>query len=229
MDVSFISATLVLPAVLRCARAGPPSAGFELVVLVKPQFEAGRGQVGKGGIVRDPLAQQTAVARVASRRWRNLGGEEIEVIESPILGAEGNREFLLHARFGPGARIRKKATLTEFDPSHMKSAAIISKPSKPELADILPELLSWFRQRGYQLYLDKETAQYTDGEEVVSRKAIGSQAPGLRSRARWGRYSALRRARRGARRCSHPRRQPGLAGISDRSAAERNVLHPGSG
>ncbi len=59
----------------------------------------------------------------------------------------------------------------------MKSAAIISKPSKPELADILPELLSWFRQRGYQLYLDKETAQYADGEDVVSRDAIGSKHP----------------------------------------------------
>jgi len=59
----------------------------------------------------------------------------------------------------------------------MKSAAIISKPSKPELAGILPELLSWFRQRGYQLYLDQETAQYTNGEEVVSRDAIGARRP----------------------------------------------------
>jgi NAD+ kinase len=59
----------------------------------------------------------------------------------------------------------------------MKSAAIIAKPSKPELADILPELLSWFRQHGYQLYLDKETAQYSDGAEVVSREAIGTKRP----------------------------------------------------
>ena len=59
----------------------------------------------------------------------------------------------------------------------MKSAAIISKPSKPELASILPELLSWFRQRGYQLYLDQQTAQYTNGEEVVSRKEIGAKRP----------------------------------------------------
>lgn len=59
----------------------------------------------------------------------------------------------------------------------MKSAAIISKPSKPELATILPDLLSWFRQRGYQLYLDKETAQYTNGEEVISREAIGVKRP----------------------------------------------------
>jgi 23S rRNA (cytidine1920-2'-O)/16S rRNA (cytidine1409-2'-O)-methyltransferase len=99
MDVSFISATLVLPAVLQCVNATALSAGFGLVVLVKPQFEAGRGQVGKGGIVRDPFAQQAAVARVTSA-VKVLGGEEIGVIESPVLGAEGNREFLLHARFG---------------------------------------------------------------------------------------------------------------------------------
>ncbi len=103
MDVSFISATLVLPAVLRCVGAGPPPAGCELVVLVKPQFEAGRKQVGKGGIVRDPLAQQMAVSRVA-KAVEELGGTNLEFIESPILGAEGNREFLLHARFGVAER-----------------------------------------------------------------------------------------------------------------------------
>src|SRR5271166_5230171 len=59
----------------------------------------------------------------------------------------------------------------------MKSVAIISKPSKAELATILPGLLSWFRQRGYQLYLDRETAQYTNGEEVVPREEIGAKHP----------------------------------------------------
>jgi 23S rRNA (cytidine1920-2'-O)/16S rRNA (cytidine1409-2'-O)-methyltransferase len=93
MDVSFISATLVLPAVV--ASAG---GGFELVVLVKPQFEVGRERIGKGGIVRDAEAHEMAVQRV-SARVAELGGEGIEVIDSPILGAEGNREFLLHARY----------------------------------------------------------------------------------------------------------------------------------
>ena len=97
MDVSFISATLVLPAVVRCARAA--SGGLELVVLVKPQFEVGRENVGKGGIVRDAEAHQMAVRRV-SAAIAELGGCDVEVIDSPILGAEGNREFLLHARFG---------------------------------------------------------------------------------------------------------------------------------
>ena len=92
IDVSFISATLVLPAVIEAAH---PS---ELVVLVKPQFEVGREQVGKGGIVRDAGAQAGAVDRVKDA-VAELGGSAIDVIESPILGSEGNREFLLHARF----------------------------------------------------------------------------------------------------------------------------------
>ena len=92
MDVSFISATLVLPAVLESLVRGHA----ELVVLVKPQFEAGREAVGKGGIVRDESAQAAAVAKVRAA-VESLGGSEVEVIESPILGAEGNREFLLHA------------------------------------------------------------------------------------------------------------------------------------
>lgn len=96
IDVSFISATLVLPAVIGGIRES--SSGFELVVLVKPQFEVGREQVGKGGIVRDPKAQQAAVDKIA-RAVQELGGKNIEVIESPILGTQGNREFLLHARF----------------------------------------------------------------------------------------------------------------------------------
>lgn len=97
MDVSFISATLVLPAVVNCVRTSSPE--WELIVLVKPQFEVGREQVGKGGIVRDPEAQQKSVTKVTETA-QFLGGTAIEVIDSPIRGAEGNREFLLHARFG---------------------------------------------------------------------------------------------------------------------------------
>lgn len=100
MDVSFISATLVLPAVLASVR--PSSPGLEVVVLVKPQFEVGRTQVGKGGIVRDPQAQQGAADKVRAA-VEQLGGSAIETIDSPILGAEGNREFLLHARFSSGS------------------------------------------------------------------------------------------------------------------------------
>jgi 23S rRNA (cytidine1920-2'-O)/16S rRNA (cytidine1409-2'-O)-methyltransferase len=100
MDVSFISATLVLPAVITSVRELAHASLFELVVLVKPQFEAGRENVGKGGIVRDPAAQQGAVERVREA-VAALGGSAIEVTDSPITGAEGNKEFLLHAVFEP--------------------------------------------------------------------------------------------------------------------------------
>lgn len=95
MDVSFISATLVLPNVLRAAFKGAPG---ELVVLVKPQFEVGREHVGKGGIVRDEAQQQRAVEKVRTM-VTELKARCTEVIESPITGAEGNREFLLYAEF----------------------------------------------------------------------------------------------------------------------------------
>ncbi|MBV9181623.1 MAG: TlyA family RNA methyltransferase [Acidobacteria bacterium] len=100
LDVSFISATLVLPAVVAAAFPESPEArcGRTLVVLVKPQFEAGRDNVGKGGIVKDPQTQRQTVDKVQNA-VRILGAVTIEFIESPILGAEGNREFLLCARF----------------------------------------------------------------------------------------------------------------------------------
>lgn len=100
MDVSFISATLVLPAVIGAAfpESQPTRLGRQMVVLVKPQFEAGREFVGKGGIVRDEEAQKAAVERVRVTVL-GLGVMRTDVIESPILGAEGNREFLLYGQF----------------------------------------------------------------------------------------------------------------------------------
>ena len=91
MDVSFISATLILPAL-------PPllEAGADLLVLVKPQFELGRGQVGKGGIVRDARLHEEAISKVA-RKLAELGFAGIGRAESVLPGAEGNREFFLHA------------------------------------------------------------------------------------------------------------------------------------
>jgi 23S rRNA (cytidine1920-2'-O)/16S rRNA (cytidine1409-2'-O)-methyltransferase len=92
MDVSFISATVLLGTVLAAA----PSLQ-EAVILVKPQFEAGREHVGKGGIVRDPAAHHLAVDRVTAC-VHGLNWEVMGFIESPITGAEGNHEFLLYAR-----------------------------------------------------------------------------------------------------------------------------------
>jgi 23S rRNA (cytidine1920-2'-O)/16S rRNA (cytidine1409-2'-O)-methyltransferase len=99
MDVSFISATLVLPAVLRGLVPGGEAWQGEAVVLIKPQFEAGREHVGKGGIVREQAARDIAIERV-KRCVAELGGTGVEVIDSPIHGMEGNWEYLLHTRFG---------------------------------------------------------------------------------------------------------------------------------
>jgi 23S rRNA (cytidine1920-2'-O)/16S rRNA (cytidine1409-2'-O)-methyltransferase len=92
MDVSFISATQLLGPVFAAA---PTLA--EAVILVKPQFEVDRGQVGKGGIVRDPEAHQAAIDKVAYC-VQSLAWQVVETIPSPITGMEGNHEFLLYAR-----------------------------------------------------------------------------------------------------------------------------------
>ena len=99
MDVSFIGASLVLPAVVRALAVDDAAWAGEAVVLVKPQFEAGREHVGKGGIVRDEAARQLAIRKV-SAAMTALGGHALEVIDSPIRGMEGNYEYLLHAWLG---------------------------------------------------------------------------------------------------------------------------------
>jgi 23S rRNA (cytidine1920-2'-O)/16S rRNA (cytidine1409-2'-O)-methyltransferase len=98
MDVSFISATLVVPAVLSALSTPQHLWQGSAVILIKPQFEAGRENIGKGGIVRDPDARQTAIQRVRDCLLEQQG-TSIEVIDSPIQGMEGNHEYLLHARF----------------------------------------------------------------------------------------------------------------------------------
>jgi 23S rRNA (cytidine1920-2'-O)/16S rRNA (cytidine1409-2'-O)-methyltransferase len=88
-DVSFISVTLIVPAIVPILRP----AG-QLVILIKPQFEVGKGQVGKGGIVRDPELHRAACDRVSAAARQC--GFETRIMNSPILGAEGNQEFLLY-------------------------------------------------------------------------------------------------------------------------------------
>ena len=92
LDVSFISLTQVLPATVPFLRPGGVT-----VALVKPQFEAGRGQVGKGGVVRDDAVRAEAVARVRAC-IENLGLLPVGMLDSPIHGPAGNREILLVAR-----------------------------------------------------------------------------------------------------------------------------------
>ena len=88
MDVSFISATKVLPAIVPLLVDGG-----SIITLIKPQFEVGRGEVGSGGVVRDAAKRARAVAEV-NESARALGLQVVKVIESPIQGAEGNVEFL---------------------------------------------------------------------------------------------------------------------------------------
>ena len=88
-DASFISTTMLIPAMVPLL-----SAPHRLIVLVKPQFEVGRGEIGKGGIVRDPALHKAACARV--RNAVEAQGLNSGIIPSPILGTEGNREFLLY-------------------------------------------------------------------------------------------------------------------------------------
>lgn len=94
IDVSFISLRLVVPAVAAAVRAGAP-----IIALVKPQFEAGKGRVGRGGVVRDPAVHRDVLSAIINwgiDQGLRLGG----LIPSPILGDKGNREFLLLWRKG---------------------------------------------------------------------------------------------------------------------------------
>jgi 23S rRNA (cytidine1920-2'-O)/16S rRNA (cytidine1409-2'-O)-methyltransferase len=90
-DVSFISVTMILPALVKLL-----ASDAEMVILVKPQFELEREQVGKGGIIRDPRLHREACHRVEEAVHRL--SFQTDIIPSPVLGAEGNQEFLLYAR-----------------------------------------------------------------------------------------------------------------------------------
>ena len=93
VDTSFISLSLVIPAIIRLAA---PAA--DIIVLIKPQFEVGKGNVGNGGIVRDPVQRQKAVERILDVALK-LGLEIVGAIESPIQGAAGNHEYLALLRY----------------------------------------------------------------------------------------------------------------------------------
>jgi len=133
MDVSFISATLVLPAVLAALvpAAAPAKAPWRgrAVILIKPQFEAGREHVGKGGLGREPRARQLAIDRVREAAL-SLGATALEVIDSPIRGMEGNHEYLLHARFGDAA-LNAARESAESGQSTGQSSSPLPAPSEP--------------------------------------------------------------------------------------------------
>jgi len=110
MDVSFISITTVLPAVVRSVRPGG-----DLLLMVKPQFEVGAVSVEKGGVVRDPVLHASAVAKVMLAAL-DLGLRVRGVVRSPLLGPAGNREFFLWAR------------VPERTPAHAREAGTETEP-----------------------------------------------------------------------------------------------------
>jgi len=105
MDLSFISVTKVLPALyealVRKQRSVPGQAMIDVIVLVKPQFEAGRGEVDKGGVIRDP-AKRARILQTVIDFARETGFQMVGSIPSPIAGASGNVEFLLWLRLSHG-------------------------------------------------------------------------------------------------------------------------------
>jgi 23S rRNA (cytidine1920-2'-O)/16S rRNA (cytidine1409-2'-O)-methyltransferase len=92
IDVSFISLKLILPGVKMVLKAEGAC-----VALIKPQFEVGRGEVGRGGIVTDPAKHQRVLDEI-SQSAKTLGFQPVAIMESPVLGAEGNREFLIQLK-----------------------------------------------------------------------------------------------------------------------------------
>ncbi len=96
IDVSFISLNKVVPKVVEFLKEGG-----EIVALIKPQFEVGKGEVGKGGIVKDPVKRQAAVQRVQGE-LESIGLQVVGIIESPILGQKGNVEYLIYAKLKDG-------------------------------------------------------------------------------------------------------------------------------
>jgi len=133
-DVSFISATLIVPAMLRVLK---PQTG-RLVILVKPQFEVGKGQVGKGGIVRDATLHEQACAKV--------------------------REFVAELGFKTiswRARLpAPKETRNFFSMPSVRTVGIFAKPNSADAVKLVPELLRWLAERGVNARLDNETAHY---------------------------------------------------------------------
>lgn len=90
IDVSFISLKKVIPAIVRCL-----APEFEIIALIKPQFEAGRDRIGKGGVVRDPQVHQEVIADIRSFA-ENAGLKVKGVVDSPVKGPKGNIEYLMH-------------------------------------------------------------------------------------------------------------------------------------
>ena len=125
-DVSIISLTLVLPALLALLRPADPASRIDLVVLVKPQFEVGRERVGKGGVVRDPAAHRAALERVMAAA-SGLALQACGLVASPITGPAGNHEYLLW--LGQGTCLSEAETMPQGAPGRLVEATL-QNPAK---------------------------------------------------------------------------------------------------
>ena len=104
IDTSFISIEKFLPHLF-----GFLKTGGDIIGLIKPQFEVGKGEVGKGGVVKDPILHQKVIDRI-SHFSRELGLSVLRVIESPLLGPKGNKEFFIHLKKEDGQGGKTKGT-----------------------------------------------------------------------------------------------------------------------
>jgi NAD+ kinase len=169
VDVSFISVRRVLPGAIACAKQSA-----EFLILVKPQFELGREDVGEGGIVRDAAMQERAVEMVTAEA-RRLGLAVMGVAPSRLPGMEGNQEYFLHARKSGWARVEFGDSMPT--PPNYKIIGIFSRPRKAVVAEVVPGLLEWLNARGVTAVYDGETACCLNGHiEGTPRQKIVEQA-----------------------------------------------------
>ncbi len=160
VDVSFISLLKVVPALL-------PHLAAEawLLPMIKPQFEAGRGAVGKGGILRDEAVRQRVIEECAAG-IAALGVTRLGLFDSPVAGTGGNREaFALFRRYGRMSRRRNHN-------GHFQSVGIVAKAGSRDAQDTAQELAEWLRRRGLAATLDETSLRARGrGEETPTMPA----------------------------------------------------------
>ena len=199
-------------------------------ILVKPQFEAGRGHVGKGGIVRDPEAHQLAVDKVAdcvrSLGWQVVGDDSIA---DHRRGGQPGVPALCAARrrVKPDSACRGTSTPIRYTETAWFASRSFANRTRKSSARLLPELIDWLRQHGYDPMLDREGGQYTAAAPAVDRAEMPAWTPELVIVL--GGDGTLLAAARIFASTGTPILSVnlGLSGISDRGAAGRSLLHAG--
>jgi TlyA family rRNA methyltransferase/putative hemolysin len=179
IDVAFISLRHILPAL-------PPFLlpGADVVALVKPQFEAGREQVQKGGLITDPTVHEAVLARLTADAAA-VGFERLACVPSPITGAAGNREFFLHLRRAAAA-VPQGVEPMRYDVAPMKTddllppvgrVGILAKAGLSAAEPHLRDIDAWLAARGVQTVYETATAQLMppgNGRAVADQTALAA-------------------------------------------------------